>query len=303
MTHQANTFIVGAPKSGTTALFHYLYQHPLVFTTTPKEPHYFATDLPGSRFVTDLQTYQNLFKNVQSHHKVLCEGSVLYLYSKEALSNIKSFNSKSKLIAMFRNPAELIHSFHSELIYGREESEESLEKAWELIPLRKQGQAIPKFNREPKLLFYDELAKHGEQLGRLLSLFPEHQVLIIFFDDFVSHTEAVYRKVLEFLDLPFFPADLKPINENKLHRNPRVADFVQRPPALLLRPYLQAKKLLGIENTYLGLRDPFLKANTLTTKRQRLNAGLQKTILDAYASDIEKLSKLTGYNLNHWFDI
>jgi hypothetical protein len=303
MTKQPNTFIVGAPKSGTTALFHYLSQHPLVFSTNPKEPHYFATDLPGSRFVTDLQTYGGLFKKARDHHQVLCEGSVLYLYSKEALTNIKAFNSSAKLIAMFRNPVDLIYSFHSELIYGREESEEDVEKAWHLTPLRKQGQAIPRLNREPKLLFYDEIAKYGEQLERLLSLFPETQVQVIFFDDFIQNTEAVYKKVLTFLGLPFHPVDLNPINENKQHRNPWIADFIQRPPSFLLNPYLKTKKLLGLQNTHLRLRQPFLQANTLTVKRKLLNVELQEKILQVYASDIEKLSKLTGHNLNHWLTV
>ena len=34
--------IIGAAKSGTTALFKYLEQHPDVFMSDPKEPHYFA---------------------------------------------------------------------------------------------------------------------------------------------------------------------------------------------------------------------------------------------------------------------
>jgi hypothetical protein len=38
-------FIIGgAPKCGTTALFEYLNQHPQVFTSTPKEPHFFASE-------------------------------------------------------------------------------------------------------------------------------------------------------------------------------------------------------------------------------------------------------------------
>jgi hypothetical protein len=38
-------FIVGAPKCGTTAMCHYLSQHPEIFISTPKEPHFFDTEL------------------------------------------------------------------------------------------------------------------------------------------------------------------------------------------------------------------------------------------------------------------
>ena len=39
-----NFFIVGAPKSGTTSLFHYLEQHPEIFIPSIKEPRYFIAD-------------------------------------------------------------------------------------------------------------------------------------------------------------------------------------------------------------------------------------------------------------------
>ncbi|MBM3518373.1 MAG: sulfotransferase [Alphaproteobacteria bacterium] len=44
MRRKPNFFIVGAPKSGTTAMDAYLSEHPDVFMAQ-KEPHYFAVDL------------------------------------------------------------------------------------------------------------------------------------------------------------------------------------------------------------------------------------------------------------------
>ena len=37
-------FIAGNSKSGTTALYHFLAQHPEVCMSNPKEPNFFATD-------------------------------------------------------------------------------------------------------------------------------------------------------------------------------------------------------------------------------------------------------------------
>ena len=39
---QPNTFIIGAPKSGTTALASYLSAHPAAFVCNPKEPFFWA---------------------------------------------------------------------------------------------------------------------------------------------------------------------------------------------------------------------------------------------------------------------
>jgi hypothetical protein len=293
-THRPNTFLVGAPKSGTTSLFHYMRQHPHIFVTTPKEPNYFATDLPGSRFVKTEQAYDYLFKDANDH-QVRCEGSVLYLYSKEAIANIKRYNPDAKLIMMFRHPVDLVYSFHSELVYGREESEHHFEKAWKLVESRKQGQMIPPSNREPRLLFYDEIAKHGEHYERVLSQFPKEQIHLIFFEDFREHTEEAYKNVLAFLDLDFCPVNLDPVNENKQHRNEHIANFVQRPPAAILKPYLEIKKWLGLEHRYFGFREPILKANTITAERKDLSEELQERILESYRSDMQKLYTLTGH--------
>ena len=40
-----NFFIVGAAKSGTTSLYHHLCQHPDIFMSPVKEPHYFSRDV------------------------------------------------------------------------------------------------------------------------------------------------------------------------------------------------------------------------------------------------------------------
>lgn len=41
-----NLFVVGAPKAGTTSLWHYLRQHPDVFMSALKEPHFFTDYTP-----------------------------------------------------------------------------------------------------------------------------------------------------------------------------------------------------------------------------------------------------------------
>src|ERR1022692_2524437 len=42
---QPNFFLVGAPKAGTTSLYHYLRQHPQIYMSPIKEPNYFASEI------------------------------------------------------------------------------------------------------------------------------------------------------------------------------------------------------------------------------------------------------------------
>ena len=87
-----NFLIVGAAKSGTTSLFHYLKQHPEVFMPSFKEPQYLvASKVRGRVFknISVLEDYKGLFEDASQ--KAVGEASVFYLYFyKEAIQNIKT---------------------------------------------------------------------------------------------------------------------------------------------------------------------------------------------------------------------
>ena len=124
-------FIVGAPKCGTTALAEYLRQHPDVFFSDPKEPCYFCNDFPRKRYVESESDYTALFRKAKSG-SILGEGSVWYLYSECAIENIYQFNPNAKIIAMIRNPVDLVYSLHSQLVYSGEETISDFEEAWDI---------------------------------------------------------------------------------------------------------------------------------------------------------------------------
>ena len=52
---EPNFFIVGAPKAGTTSLYHYLDQHPDIYMSPIKEPCYFSLEARPENFVPRLQ--------------------------------------------------------------------------------------------------------------------------------------------------------------------------------------------------------------------------------------------------------
>lgn len=294
-----NFFIAGAPKCGTTALVEYLRTHPQVFISELKEPHYFATDMEGKRTIRTEAEYQGLFSSVQPHHSAIGEGSVYYLYSDEALANIRAYAPDARILVMLRNPLELIPSLHGQFLYSRNEEVRDLGQAWALVGQRAQGRRIPRRCSDPKLLRYDRIARLGEQLERLLGIFPPDQVMWIFFDDFARDTRGEYLRVLDFLGLDddgreAFP----PVNQHKRHRLDAVGNFTQRPPRRLVQAGLKAKALLGIDR--LGLLNRLRRLNRVEGRRAPLSPELREEILEAYQDDIQRLSQLTGRPLGHW---
>lgn len=119
---EPNFLIIGAAKAGTTSLYHYLAQHPQVFLSANKEPHFFALennppdykgpgDEQGVRSrITDWQSYLALFSKATGQHRAIGEASTLYLYHPDAPSNIHRHLPDMKMIALLRNPVDAAYS-------------------------------------------------------------------------------------------------------------------------------------------------------------------------------------------------
>ncbi len=89
-----NFFIVGAAKSGTTSMYHYLEQHPDVYMLSFKEPHWFARVEPSSgrivHSVTSEDEYLELFEDWKDE-RAIGEVNPSYLWDVSAPDRIKQF--------------------------------------------------------------------------------------------------------------------------------------------------------------------------------------------------------------------
>ena len=134
--------LIGAGKSGTTAVHSCLDQHPEIYMSAIKEPNFFAlegTKLncqqndPEQRFhypwsVTSLEEYKELF--VQKTEGQICgESSPMYLYSPEAVQRIKNYVPEIILIAILRNPADRLYSRYMHLARENREPSQSFADA------------------------------------------------------------------------------------------------------------------------------------------------------------------------------
>lgn len=290
-----NFFIIGAPKSGTTSLCKYLSDHPNIFICNPKEPWFFASDFIF-RPITNEKNYLKLFNNVDTgKHKVIGEGSTVYLFSKVAVSNILKFQPESKFIVMLRNPTDLVLSLHNQQIKSGNENILSFIDAWKAEPNRKAGKQIPFNNREPKLLYYSEWGKLGMQLNRLLSKVDKANVLIILFDDFVKDTLACYQETLSFLGLQFDSRYDFPVHNER-------ADFknvyYQKVFSLMQNIWVRIRSKFTLGKG-LGMRDYIMRI--IGTKAKiGCSSDIYNTLVDYYLDEIQLLEEITNKKLGHW---
>jgi hypothetical protein len=290
-------FIVGAPKCGTTALHRYLGDHPRIFMSSRKEPWFFAEDFP--RFVTDLEEYYALFGGAAEHHLAVGESSSVYLMSNVAQRRIKDFSPNARIVVMVRNPVDLVPSLHSQAVLGLYEDQPDIERAWRLQEARRRGQNIPETCRLPRFLQYSQVARLGEQLGRLLEVFERRRVHMVVFDDFVEDPRQVYEEVLKFLEVPSDGRNQFPrINAGRIARSHLLARIARRPPQALVWPYMRLKKRFGWRD--LGLTEWIKRVNEREVERRPLSNSFRLELIEEFREDVDALARLLGRDLGHW---
>lgn len=202
-------FIVGHPKSGTTALYQMLERHPQLHMPV-KEPRFFAPEL-RSRFLSSrfsgllpsklpstLDGYLTLFAAARPEQRI-GEASPSYLRSQTAAQRIAEVAPEAKIVALFREPASFLRSFHLQSVHNHVETQKSFAKAIALEDARRHGKRIPLLSQTPQTLLYSDHIRYAEQLRRYHDRFSRENVLVLIYDDFRSDNEATVREVQRFL--------------------------------------------------------------------------------------------------------
>ena len=295
-------FIVGAPKCGTTALANYLSEHRNIFFSPLKEPNYFATDFHRKmRPVSKKNKYLSLFENAGKNQ--LCgEGSIWYLYSKNAIKNIRNFDFNSKIIIMIRNPADMIYSLHNQKINSKDEDVYNFERAFKLSWQREKGFYVPQKCKEKTTLYYHKIANYYEQLKNVYKFFPKKQVKVILYDDFIKNNLKIYKEVLKFLNIKYDKkVSFKKINVSYSERSRIIGTFIKRPPKFIANIANFAKKF-GIK--VYDIQKLLIRLNTLYEDRKPLDNKMRIIINNHYKKSTMKLFDiLKNKKIKKWLEV
>jgi hypothetical protein len=218
-----NFFIAGAPKSGTTSLYHYLDQHPEIHMSRIKEPNYFASEIRLENFsewlrpraekdgptlrayldgpmrekrfggmVTEWSDYLRLFRKAEGQ-KAIGEASVCYLWSESAAANIRRTLPDARIILILRNPVEMVFSMY--LHNRRSEASSLLFREAIQKGLEQRGGGFDIFH--PFL----DLGLYHQQVKRVLDTFPKDQVRIYWYDEYRSKPLRMIADIFRFLEV------------------------------------------------------------------------------------------------------
>ncbi len=296
-----NFFIIGAPKSGTTALAHYLSEHPQVFFSKPKELFFWSSDHPKARErhnVYTLEDYLPYFRGSEGY-LAIGEGSTNYLQSRDAIKNILAYNPDSKFIVLLRNPVDVAYGMHGELCRHYFENVLDFQDAWNLQSLRAQGQKVPHQCVMENQLQYKDVASYAEQLERLVDLVPASQRRVFLFEEFSKQTKSVYDSVCQFLGIidngrTNFPR----VNPARQYRSKLLGKLYQNPPPLI-EPLM--KKVRHVYATAsVPMRDWLANSLSKQEPRTPLNDDFRDQLRQTFRSDVERVEQLLNVKLDAW---
>ena len=296
--------ILGAPKSGKSALRAYLRTHPRIFI--PEfEPNFYADDRPEFRpkkQPKDRQSYWEIFAGA-ADGQLLGEMSGLYLFSERAVPNILRDNPNARFIVMLRNPVDMAHARHSMLVRTRFEDENSFQKAWELQEARAAGQRIPplsqeRLRQEPNLLLYREKCSFSSQMEQLFQRVPREQLFVHVFEEFFSDLKTSYERTLAFLGLPTDGrTHFERVDEHAVPRSWLLNRLLHRPPFPLNRIYPPLKRTFNA----FGLR-PFAAVFRANTRKEKpvVDASFRRQLELEFRPEVARLEAILGRNLDVW---
>lgn len=278
-----NLYLVGAAKAGTTSLWWYLDQHPAVFMSPTKEPHFFSQVRPSHRLamfypvVSRQADYLALFASAGGAN-VVGESSTSYLWSPGAAARIHEVAPDAHVVILLRDPVERAWSHYWNDVA------EGFERRGFLRAVRDEMIRPGVWGVDS---VYLSAGFYADAVARYFELFGRERVHVSFFETFIADPRATIRDLFAWLGVDPGVADrveLEPQNAFKRPRNEvtrRVLESIE------LR---RRVRMVVPQRFHPVLRD------LLVTPGQRpvMDDTVRALLRDLYASDVDRLSDLLG---------
>jgi len=290
----ADFIIIGAAKSGTTTLHHYLDRHPQVFMSTPKEPTFFARD---ERYRRGVEWYASLFEPA-ARDQICGEASTNYsnwpLYAR-TVERMAELLPDVKLIYIMRHPVDRAYSHYVQVIKGAREEDPNL---------KVQETFEEHIERDPSAIASSD---YMMQIERYLPVYPRERFLFLRMDDLVREPAATMAAVCRFLGIDD-SLDLTsegPIVANRTseHTDWLIRSKVTEP----LRAIPGVPQLAALVPQ--GARDQVYRVLSLLPHRKRLEREyltqpmLPETrarLLERFREPNRRLAEFLGWDLSAW---
>lgn len=275
--------VIGAGKSGTTSLQHYLGHHPEVFMSDPKEPDFF----PRRRWREQLDWYESLFPEPAPIRGEASTSYSAYPVFEDVPERIHELIPDVRLIYLVRDPIDRILAHYSQhRAIGKDAR--SLDDAIRGALRDGDQKANP----------YVCVSSYATQVERYLAIFPAERLLVIDNADLLDDRGEVLRETFRFLGVddsfssPAFDEILNPKSDQVRFnragarlRETRAAELARRRVPPRVRRTITA---------------PLRRALSEPAERPELSPDLRAELEERLAPEVDRLRELTGKPFATW---
>ncbi|WP_412063075.1 sulfotransferase family protein [Rubrivirga sp. IMCC45206] len=285
--------VVGAPKAGTTALWHHLVAHPEVEMATVKEPRFWTRE-PGGLVRGDLDDRMpraGTFDKGLAWYQALWTGSApargeastVYLAAPDAPSLVAEHLPGARVVAVLRDPVERMHSHY-----------------WQE---RRAGWAFGTFAEmveagHPRARYFEAASHYREALDRWRAAVGEERMLVLTHDALAARPAETVARVYRFLgvDAAFVPDTLgRRYNRQQAAPAPALMRRLER-----LRALADGRLPAGLVRLAGRVRRAVVRRAATPGVRTPLDPALRARLVPRFLEDIAAAEAWTGEPLGAW---
>jgi hypothetical protein len=238
--------IGGAPRSGTTWLYHLLDRHPSIYMAKPikPEPKFFLVD---DLYEKGLEHYARTWFAAAGSTPFAGEKSTDYLESRAAAERIARDLPAVKLVFILRDPVERAYSNY---LWTRMNGLETEDFATALQLEEERERVLPERLRFTRPYSYCSRGLYAELLAPYLDRFSRSQLLVLKFEDLLHAPRELAVRLQQFIGAEPRPEDaegLGVINPSERPDTPLDADLRRRLEERFREPNRRLAALLGSE--------------------------------------------------------
>lgn len=287
-----NLVVVGAPKCGTTSLYHYLKQHPEVYLPTRKELHYFtrselARDTAGPGDATVLQhlcadraAYEAEYAGA-ADQPVRGDISPSYFDFAEVAPAMRRELGEARIVILLRDPIAKAFSQYMHLVRDGRET----------LPFYDALHAeADRARRHWSMIWrYAGSSHYAWRLRHYLEAFGVERVRVYRFEDFVADPQAMLADLWRWLgiDPSIRPDTSRTFNASSQPRSRAVASLISKrsPLAALARAIVPAGLRSRITEAVRGLN---------AGDKARVDERSAAYLRDVFRDDVRETEALLG---------
>jgi hypothetical protein len=258
--HLPDFLVIGTKRGGTTSLWNYLIQHPMIMPMFPesrglKSPYFFdinygrGIEWYRSHFATEQQL--DVLERRLGTRPLTGEACPYYMYCPPVAERVRELIPDVKLIMTLRDPVKRAYSHYWERV-GDGVEPLTFEEALAAEPERLAGErermaADPSYySRAHDHYTYRDRGIYLPQVRRWMDAFPAENILIMPAEELYKSPQAAFDRVVEFLGLP--PSQLPVAERHNYLPAPQMSPLTREELTEFYRPHNRALfDFLGVD--------------------------------------------------------